>query len=299
MLLENIKIAMRAIFANKMRSILTVLGVMIGVAAVIAVVSIVQGMQHKIASDLQDIGTQFIEVYPAPPDERTGFLQKTPDLTIEDAEAVRRGTVSIRDFTPLFLTSVQLRHGDYRHATQMYAVNSSYQEIVNHWVERGRFFTPLDEEQRKRVAVVGRDVVRDLHLGDEPMGKVIHVNNDTFTVVGIFEKKGGSLGNNQDDLVVIPFATASVIYGSENMRKLILAFQMREGADMDLAKEQVTEVLRARHGIKEGEKNDFRILAQEEIMKTISTVLMNVTLILAAVVGIARTATWRSWRRRT
>ena len=215
---------MRAIFANKMRSVLTVLGVMIGVAAVIAVVSLVQGMQHKLASDLQDIGTTFIEVFPTPPDQRTGFLQKTPDLTVEDAEAVRRGTLAIRDFTPLFLTSAQLRSGDYRHGTQMYAVNSSYQEIVNHWVEHGRFFTPLDEEQRKRVVVVGRDVIRDLHLGDEPFGKTIDINANTFTVIGTFEKKGGSFGNNQDDIVVIPFATATVLYGNENMRKLILAF---------------------------------------------------------------------------
>jgi len=278
---------MRAIFANKMRSVLTVLGVMIGVAAVIAVVSLVQGMQHKLASDLQDIGTTFIEVFPTPPDQRTGFLQKTPDLTVEDAEAVRRGTLAIRDFTPLFLTSAQLRSGDYRHGTQMYAVNSSYQEIVNHWVEHGRFFTPLDEEQRKRVVVVGRDVIRDLHLGDEPFGKTIDINANTFTVIGTFEKKGGSFGNNQDDIVVIPFATATVLYGNENMRKLILAFQMRDGADMDYAKDQVTDVLRARHGIKEGQPSDFRILAQEEIMKKISSALLTTTLILAAVVGIA------------
>jgi putative ABC transport system permease protein len=287
MLFENVKIALGAIRANKMRSVLTVLGVMIGVAAVIAVVSIVQGMQHKISSDLEDIGSNFIEVYPTPGEERNPFLQKMPDLTIEDARAVQRGTLDIQDFTPLFMSSADLKAGDARHRSQLYAVGSSYQEIVNHWVDRGRFFTPLDEEARKRVAVVGLQIVEDLRLGFEPLGKSIQVNNLSFTVVGVMEKKGGSFGQNQDDVILIPFSTASVIFGSESMRKLVLAFQMRPGSDMDLAKQQVEEILRARHKLKKGQKNDFRILAQEEIMKTISTVLMNITLIMGAVVGIA------------
>jgi len=287
MLLENFRIALRAINANKMRSVLTVLGVMIGVAAVIAVVSIVQGMQYKISSDLQSIGSNFIEVYPDPGEERNPFLQKLPDLTVEDAVAVRRATADIRKFTPLYIANAEMKYGNSRHHSQMYAVNPSYQDVVNHWVERGRFFTPLDEEARKRVAVVGRQIVEDLHLGSQPSGKSIQLNNLSFTVVGVLEKKGGSFGQNQDDIVIIPFSTASAIYGSESMRKLVLAFQMRTGADMELAKQQIEEVLRARHHLKKGVKNDFRILAQEEIMKTISSVLMSVTMIMGAVVGIA------------
>ena len=145
MFLENLKIALRAIRANKMRSVLTVLGVMIGVAAVIAVVSIVQGLQHKISNDLQDIGSNFFEVFPDAGEQRNPFLQKMPDLTIDDAVAVRRATQGIRDFTPLFITSAQSKYRDARHQVQVYAVGSSYQEVVNHWVEHGRFFTAVDE----------------------------------------------------------------------------------------------------------------------------------------------------------
>ena len=287
MFVENLKIALRAIFANKMRSVLTVLGVMIGVASVIAVVSLVQGMQYKISNDLQSIGSTFIEVYPDPGEQRNPFLQRLPDLTVEDAEAVRKATTAVREWTPIYIASAQSKFGDARHSSQMYAVNGAYQEVVNHWVQHGRFFTPLDEEGKKRVAIVGQEVVSSLKLGREPLGKVIQINNNAFTVIGLFEKKGGTFGNNQDDLVVIPFSTATVIYGSDNMRKLVLAFQMRTNADLDLTKEQVTEILRARHHIKKGDPNDFRILAQEEIMKTISTVLMNTTMVMAAVVGIA------------
>ena len=111
MFLENLKIALRAIFANKMRSILTVLGVMIGVASVIAVVSLVQGMQYKISQDLQSIGSTFIEVFPEPGDRRNPFLQKMPDLTMDDAQAVRRGTTSIREFTPIYFANAQMKYG--------------------------------------------------------------------------------------------------------------------------------------------------------------------------------------------
>ena len=287
MFLENLKIALRAIFANKMRSILTVLGVMIGVASVIAVVSLVQGMQYKISNDLQSIGSTFIEVYPDPGDQRNPFLQKLPDLTVDDAEAVRKGTTAVREWTPIYMAQAQMKFGDALHNAQMYAVNNSYQEVVNHWVEHGRFFTPLDDEGKKRVCVVGQEVVNALKLGREPDGKLIQINGNAFTVIGVFEKKGGTFGNNQDDLVAIPFSTATAIYGSDNMRKLILALQMRNNSDIDITKEQVTEILRARHHIKKGDPDDFKILAQEEIMKTVSTVLMNLTMVMAAVVGIA------------
>jgi putative ABC transport system permease protein len=284
---ENLKIALRAITANKMRSILTVLGVMIGVAAVIAVVSIVQGLQYKISNDLESIGSKYIEVYPDPGEQRNPFLQKMPDLTIDDAAAVRKHTTAIKDFTPLFINSVETRSGSQRHRVQMYAVNGSYQEILNHWVEHGRFFTPVDEEQKKHVAVIGLQVQEDLNLGDNPIGKVILIDNTQYTVVGVMEKKGGTFGNNQDDLVLIPFSTATSAYGRENMKKLILAFQMQPDADLDLAKEQVRDALRAQHHLAKDAKDDFRILAQEEILKTVSSILGGVTMVMGGIVAIA------------
>ena len=285
MLLENLKIALRSIAASKMRAILTVLGVMIGVAAVIAVVSIVQGMQYKFSKDLQSIGSNFFEVYPDPGERRNPFLQKLPDLTIEDAEAVRRGTTAIKQFTPIFISQPELKFGDARHSAQMYAVNDTYQEVVNHWVENGRFFTPVDEEGKKHVVAIGPDVVSALKLGDQPLGKTIQLNNTAFTVVGVMETKGGTLGNNQDDIVLMPFSTATVIFGPENMKKLVLAFQLHSGADLDLARSQVRTILRARHHIKKGDADDFRLLAQEELVKTISSVLTAFSAWLALIVG--------------
>ena len=284
MFFENVKIALRAILANKMRSLLTVLGVMIGVAAVIAVVSIVQGFQHKIAGDLNSIGAGFIEVFPQG-DRKKPF--DVPQLTIEDAVAVRKQTGSIRDFSPIFITTAEGKYADARHRTQLYAVNRSYPDILNHWVDQGRFFTPVDDEQKKRVCVIGLEVAKQLGIEAAPLGKLIQVDANTFTVVGVLEKKGGSFGNNQDDILMIPFSTATVIFGPESMRTLVLAFQMEDGADLELAKDQVREVLRKRHQLKKGENDDFQILAQEEILKTVSNVLGSVTWILGGVVAVA------------
>jgi putative ABC transport system permease protein len=287
MFLENLKIALRAIFANKLRSLLTLLGVMIGVTAVVAVVSLVQGLQYKISKDLEGIGANYIEVFPDAGEERNPMLQKLPDLTIDDAVAAHRAVTAIRAFTPIFVATAETKNGDARHSVQMWAVSNSYQEILNHWIEHGRFFTALDDEMRKRVTAVGPEVVNKLHLGPNAIGKVIQVDGIGYTVVGILEKKGGTLGQDRDDMIFIPFATATTVYGPENMKKLVLAFQLRPGSDNDLAKEQLTDVLRARHHLKKGERDDFRILAQEELLKTISTILLNLSLTMAAVVGIA------------
>ena len=287
MLIENLKIALRAIAANKMRAILTVLGVMIGVAAVIAVVSLVQGMQFKLSNDLASVGSNYIEIFPDAGEDRNAALQKLPELTIDDALAVKKSSPMIKEFTPMFITNADTKYGGSTHRVQMLGVDASYQDIFNHWVDRGRFFTPVDAESKKRICVVGQSVIEKLNIAGDPLGKPLQIDGNGFTIIGVMEKKGGSFGNDRDDVVLIPFATASAIYGIENMKRLVLAFQMREGTDLDLVKEQVTSILRARHHLPKGKHDDFRILAQEEILKIISGALTTTSVVMGAVVGIA------------
>ena len=286
MFIENLKIALSAISANKIRSILTVLGVMVGVAAVIAVVSLVQGLQHRISSDLESVGSTFIRVIPDFTMQRNPFLGKKPELTYGDAQAVHRGTTTIRNFTPVFMVSAETKNADSRHDTTLLGVSQSYQDVTNQWVDQGRFFSRLDEESKKRVCLVGPEVARALNLGDA-IGKVIHIDQNGYTVVGVMEKRGSSVTGDPDDVIYIPFTTAAAVYGPERMKQLALLFQVRQHDDIDQTREQVTEILRARHRLAKGAPNDFRIDAQEEILKTTTTVLTNVSVIMAAVVGIA------------
>src|SRR3954470_15625420 len=287
MFFENVKIALRAIGANKMRSILTVLGVMIGVAAVIAVVSLVQGMQFQISNQLENVGATFIRVVPDFSASRGNPFLPVPELTYEDAVAVRRGATAIRDFTPLFIGNAALKNGDTRHDTTLIAVNQSYPDVAKQFVDRGRFFGTLDEEAKKRVCVLGCEAARQLGLGNDAIGKDIRMDSNNFTVIGAMEKRRSSRGTDPDDVISSPFATAQILYGPERMTHLPIALQARSRDDIDMAKEQVTEILRARHHLKKGQPNDFQITSQEELMKTISTVLNTTTGIMGAVVGIA------------
>jgi len=285
MFFENVKIALRAIGANKMRSILTVLGVMIGVAAVIAVVSLVQGMQYQISSQLENIGGTFVRIVPDFSRSRGNPFLPIPQLTFDDAEAISKAP-AVAAVTPVFLGNVSLKSGDTRHDTTLYAVNQSYPDIAHQYVDRGRFFTTLDEEAKKRVAVIGAEAARSLNL-DNPVGKQIRVDNDNFTVVGMMEKRGAMLGSDPDDVVYIPFATAQVLYGPDQMKHLPILMQVRNREEIDLATSEVKEILRSRHHLKKGEPNDFQINSQEELLKTFSTIMNTTTGIMGGVVGIA------------
>jgi putative ABC transport system permease protein len=287
MFAENLKIALKALWANKMRSILTTLGIIIGVASVIAVVSLVQGMNQGIARELEGVGATYLAVFPDAGEDRNPWNPKMPDLTYEDGLAVARSAPTIREFTPIYFTTAEAKYREVRHRTILLGVSDSYQDVVNHWVDRGRFFTPLDREAKKRVATIGAEVAQKLGIARDPLGKAIHLNGSPFTVVGVMEKMGSLLGQDRDDLVLIPFPTAAVLYGSEAVRSIRLDFQATSSTEIDLARQQIREILRARHRLKEGKRDDFRIILQEEIVKTVSKTLTMTSLIMGAVVGIA------------
>ncbi|MBW3565746.1 MAG: ABC transporter permease [Acidobacteria bacterium] len=284
---ENLRIALVSLWANKLRSFLTTLGIIIGVASVIAVVSLVQGMEYNISSELEGVGATYILVVPDAGENRNAMGLRQPDLTYEDGLAVVRGASEIREFTPIFFTGVELKRRDVRHPSQLLGVSESYQDVVNHWVERGRFFSIIDVEGNKRVALIGTQVADKLGIAADPIGETIQISGTNFTVIGLMEEKGRTFGQDQDDIVLIPFTTASSVYGTERMRSIRLDFQARSSDQIDLAKDQIRGILRARHQLDEDDPDDFRIILQEEILKTVSSVLTTTSVVMGAVVGIA------------
>ncbi|HNX48891.1 MAG TPA: ABC transporter permease [Thermoanaerobaculaceae bacterium] len=287
MLYENFRIALRSILANKMRSFLTTLGIIIGVAAVIAVVSIVQGLNFWISDQLQGVGATYILVVPNNDPNNPDHAGRDIRLTYEDGQSILERVPEIAAFTPIFLTGERVRVRDRSATPFIFGVGASYQEVVNHWVEKGRFFSDLDQKNRARVCLVGGKVVEDLGLPSEPLGVDISVGRATYTIIGVMEKKGEFLGQNRDSLVIIPFSTAREIYGEDALRQIRLDFKARAPEDVDRAKELMTAILRDRHGLSKGISNDFEILLQEEILKTTSTILGTITKVVGAVVGIA------------
>ena len=287
MIWENIGIALGAIWANKMRSILTTLGIIIGVAAVIAVVSVVQGLDHVVTEMFEDVGGTYITVIAYPDPNNPDMAGRETTLTYEDGLAVMEQATSLSYFNPEF---VRGSRASYRGKTRVFTllgVGPYHQEVSSHWVEQGRFFSQLDLDRRASVVLVGTEVVEELDLGAHPIGTEITLDGGSYTVIGIMEQQGQMLGQDQDRLVLIPITTAAQQYGRDAMKQLNLNFQATSAEETELAKEQITEVLRRRHDVPEGADPDFLVLLQQEILDSISEVLDTVTAVVAAVVGIA------------
>jgi putative ABC transport system permease protein len=287
MLLEAVRMALRSIWANKLRSILTTLGIIIGVAAVIGVVSIVQGLNFWISGQLQGVGATYIRVDSRQDPTDPDLAGRGVTLTYEDGQAILAQVPEIVAFTPITFRSERVKRGDRTTTPFLLGVGSSFQEVSNTWVGRGRF-SDLDERSRARVCVVGEKVVDDLALGDAPLGRDITIGNTVFTVIGVMEKLGQILGANRDSLVVIPYTTARELYGeTATQQYLRLDLKARDAEDVARAKDMITDLLRRRHGLRHGMSDDFQVTLQEELLETTSSILGAITKVVGAVVGIA------------
>ena len=286
---ENFRVALRALRANKMRSILTTLGIIIGVAAVIAVVSIVQGLQHMITKELQGVGATYVMVFPKQDQNQgPGIVARQVRLTWEDGQAILAQVPGVRIMTPLVGGLQTLKYRDRQHQPEfVFGVNETWPEVSNYTVDLGRFFSRLEINERRKVVVVGPKVVDELLLGDDPIGKEIYVGTLPVTVIGVMERRGVSLGTDIDDLVFVPFDTALTIFGRQAADQVQLRLHAESTAVVDQVKDEIGRVLRVRHRIASGQPDDFEILLQDELLKTVGKVLGGVTAVVGGVVGIA------------
>ncbi len=284
---ENFRIAFSALRANKMRSILTTLGIIIGVGAVIAVVSIVQGLQYTFTKEFQGVGATFIMVMP----EQGGHNERAARqvrLTWDDGLAIREDVPGIRQITPVLMGNGEVKYRDRNHRPDIvFGVNSDYPDVANHTVDRGRFISQIDLEHRRKVAVVGQEVADELKLGDNPIGKEIYIGDMPATVIGVMEERGQSLGRNQDNLVFVPFDAALSLFGRDAGDRVSLYVQATGPGVIDETKAGIQRVLRRRHRIGKDVEDDFRVIKQDEILRITTNFLNSVTAVVGGVVGIA------------
>jgi putative ABC transport system permease protein len=286
--IENFRIALDALRANALRSILTTLGIIIGVAAVIAVVSIVQGLQYMITVQLQGVGATFIMVLPEQQQNQgPGIVARQVKLTWDDGLALEREVPGIEQITPLIAGNEVTKYQERQHTTLVIGVNENWPEVNNHTVDRGRFFGHIDLSHRRKVAVVGQQVVEELRLGSQPIGKDIYVGNLPVTVVGIMEEKGQSLGQDIDDLIFIPFDTGLNLFGRRSGDQVQLRLQAESPEVVEQVRDGIVQVLRRRHRIPEGQPDDFQVLLQDEILESVGSILGMITTVVGAVVGVA------------
>src|SRR6267142_484277 len=290
-LLMIIRVAFRALVRNKMRAALTMLGIIIGVAAVIAMVSIGQGAQASVQAQIDSIGTNLLFVSAGA--ENVGGVRSgtgdsgTNTLTVEDLDAIKREVPSISMVTPAVNARSQLVSGNMNWNTSVQGVSEQYPEVRKWTVQSGSFFTDADVRTAGRVIVVGQTIADNLFSGMDPVGQTLRVSNLPFRVIGVMARKGqDQQGRDQDDIAFTPYTTVQKkILGSPRLQ---VAFVSAVSPDATYtAQEQITELLRQRHKLGPNEPNDFTVRNMSDIADAANQTNNTMTMLLACIAGVS------------
>ena len=290
--LLTLRVALRALRKNKMRSALTVLGIVIGIAAVTAMVSIGQGATDLVQGQLEGFGTNLIFVFSS--GRRTGGVhqgQRTVrTMTAADSEAVLRECHSVLAASPLVGTGGQVIYGNINWSPrEMVGVGTGYLTVRNWQLRRGGFFTDRDITSAAKVCVIGHTIVEQLFQTADPLGKTIRIKNIPFQIIGILETKGANLtGDDQDNVVVCPYTTVRKrLQGSSFADVDVILVSARSSALMADAEEEIRQLLYERHHIRMGDPPDFEMHDMTEVAKMAGTVTGVMTMLLASIAGIS------------
>ena len=289
----SMKIAFGALRINKLRSALTMLGIIIGVAAVIAMVAIGTGAQARIQEQIASIGSNIIIVLSGSITS-SGIRMGTGNaltLTEEDARAIVRECPAVQVAAPYNRGGAQVIYGNTNWGTQIVGTTPDYTTIRDLEIDHGQPFTSADVDSAAKVALLGKTVIDNLFDGEDPVGKVIRIKGVPFTVVGTLAPKGQSpTGQDQDDIVLMPISTAKkkVIGSSQANAASVGAImvQAREGATYD-AQDQMTSLLRQRHHIQSNQDDDFTIRNMEEVFKAQENSASVMAVLLAAIASVS------------
>ncbi|WP_094606070.1 ABC transporter permease [Sporomusa silvacetica] len=286
---ESVKIALDALVSNKLRSILTMLGIIIGVGAVIAMVSIGMGVRDKVSNSIASLGSNLIIVTPGAASS-SGVRQAAGTnitLTLKDAEALAREVNGIGAVAPSVSKQYQMVAGNMNWTTSVQGTTPEYLEVRNLSVQAGSFITNEDVETRNRVAVIGTTVASNLFTNINPIGQSIRINNAPFTIIGVLEGKGQSAGGqDQDDTVIIPLTTAQ-----ERMMGITyvqtISVQAANSEVVDEVQEGITSLLRARHDITADKTDDFTVRNLASVMATAQETTGTITMLLGSIAAIS------------
>ena len=285
---ESFLMAWASLIANKMRSILTMLGIIIGVAAVIALVSIGNGVKQDIQNSISSLGSNLLMVMPGAP--RTPGVRPSQgsmkSLKVSDYQAISK-LDGVKAASPYTANSYVTIYQSKNWTTTVSGVSSNFQDVNNWTMAEGRFISSKNVENRERVAVVGQTVVKNLFAGEDPVGKEIRVKNIPFRVIGVLNSKGnGTMGNDQDDTIFIPYTTAMErVEGVDYLRMVYVVASDDNGTDR--LQSDIENLLRVRHSIKDTNLDDFNIQNMKSIMETMEQTTGTLTLFLGAVAAIS------------
>ena len=286
---ESVRIAVNALFANKLRSLLTMLGIIIGVGAVIAMVAVGMGVTQRVTDSIASLGSNMLIIRPGA--SMSGGLRgaagSRTTLKYEDALAVKKKIKDVDYVSPTVQKSYQVVYGNQNWNTSVTGVTQEYMSIRDLKVTTGSFITEDDMNTRNRVAVIGMTVASNLFGEANPVGKTIRVNNQPYRVIGVLESKGqSSVGQDQDDVVIVPLTTAmdrllAVTYVQT------INVQVSSQNKMDEVQANIETLLRQRHHLTGSKENDFQVQNLTSLMSTMNETTTMLTLFLGSIAAIS------------
>ena len=288
---STLKIALNSLKVNKMRSALTSLGIIIGVASVIAMLAIGGGTNKQVQENMESMGSNLLTIRSA--SAKTGGVSmgmgSKPTLSIKDSEAIKKNVRGVEAVAPIMSSSKQVMFGNQNWQTTIYGVTNPYLYVKNYEIETGKSFTPDDDRNAAKVALIGATVETELFGDIDATGKTIRIGNVPFRVIGILKSKGQSGPFDQDDLILIPLTTAQrKIFGTDfpgSVNQILVKAASVE--DSALAEQDIEEVLRTRHKLGKSQENDFEIRNNAEFQESLKANVRSITVFLIFVAAIS------------
>lgn len=284
---ESFRSALLAIRAHGFRSFLTTLGIIIGVAAVIAMVSIIQGLSQTINAQLAGLGSNSILIQAFTPQEQR-MQGKRARITPEDMDMIKARVDGIASITPFLQASGfnQISYGANDTTAPLYGSTYAFQDVQQYTLEQGRFVSISDDTTRRRVVAIGQELKDSLELPDDPVGEYISIGQEWFKVIGVMEPKGQMLGQNQDNFAVMPFNTMRSLNGNQAELNIAILLTVSDINELSLVEERIRRVLRQAHNLT-SEEDDFQLQTSEEMANTVNTIIGSITVVMGGIVSIS------------
>lgn len=285
---ESIHIARRSLIGNKMRSSLTMLGVIIGVAAIIAMISIGNGAKADISERIKSLGSNVLQIRPGtqafgPVRFGAGSVQT---LKYEDAQMLKEKSQYLSYVSPEVSRQAQVKFGNKNDNIEIIGTTAEYQRVQNIKTTKGSFFTDDDVLFREKVCLVGETVVTNIFGSVDPIGQRIRINNIEFRVLGVLEKKGSMGPFDQDNRILVPVTTAMKrVFGTDYLRSI--GVEVKSAKDMDAAKEELTTLMRRQHKIMPNKDSDFNIQDQSAFLETLEKTSQSFTYLLGGIAAVS------------
>jgi putative ABC transport system permease protein len=288
-IIESFRSALQSIRAHGFRSFLTSLGIIIGVASVIAVVSILQGLSSAISDDFKGMGSNSLTVRAETPFAEA-LQGKENILSLSDYEKIVSHIDDVSDVSPMFFPfayGTTVRFTGQSTVTRVMAVTQAYQQAHQVIPAQGRFLRKSDDQSRRRVCFIGSEVRKKLKLADNPVGTFIEIGGEWFKIIGVGEEKGEMMGMSKDDYVLIPFSVGTALTGNSTKLNISITLTVNDLEQLEAVQARITTLLRTAHRLKPGQLNDFKVQTAKEMSDMFEGIIRMLTLVVGGIVSIS------------